>query len=182
MDGPPVWVRVEPASSDPRRGVPAGEAVARPPGDSCCRNQPPAKILPSVCTAIAGQFVRVWVESGVERAVWVQPGNAVASDLVPRGESVVNSPPIESCRPAGRRRLESRRSRLDRNRRARIARVPKPRHPPTAATENTNQGHFPGARMPTLATEVNTSLVTSSRCLGRVCFHFLRSRWSFSSS
>ena len=42
---------------------------------------PPTKILPSACTAIAtDKIVRVRVEGGVERAVRVQPGNAVARD------------------------------------------------------------------------------------------------------
>ena len=40
---------------------------------------PPAKILPSACTAIEHDItVRVRVESGVERAVRVQSGNVVA--------------------------------------------------------------------------------------------------------
>ena len=63
------------------RGIEPGDAVARLSADAVRVKSPPTKILPSACTAIAiDNTVRVRVEGGVERAVRVQPGNAVARD------------------------------------------------------------------------------------------------------
>ncbi len=53
--------------------------TAPPPLGESVVNRPPRRILPSACSCDGiDKAVRVRVESGVERAVRVQPGNVVA--------------------------------------------------------------------------------------------------------
>ena len=133
-----VRVRVE-RISQAGGGIEPGDAVARLSADACREIAAHQNLAVRLHRDCIDSTVRVRVEGGVERAVRVQPGNAVARDR----RSAVGR---ERCKIAADKNLavrlddddvEPRRSRSDRNRRARIARAPPPRRQPAARQRKT---------------------------------------------